>query len=167
MIKSPRRQKGGYFPADPAAPPPLVVRLAHRIRFSQVDAMAIMWHGRYAELFEIGNEELGRLCGMGYPDFIRHRLQAPIVQLHVDYFAPLTLGETITIIARMIWTDGARSNIEYEIRKQTGTLAATGYTVQMFIDETGTPLMADPPLLEACRRRWRAGEFAAPGNGET
>jgi len=167
-MKAPRRQKGGYFPTappDPDAPPPIQVALKHRVRFSQVDAMAIMWHGRYAELFEAGNEELGRHCGMGYLDFIRERLQAPIVQLHVDYFAPLTLGETVTIIARMIWAEGARSNIEYEIRRENGTLAATGYTVQMFIDETGTPLLADPPLLEACRRRWLAGEFAAVGHG--
>jgi acyl-CoA thioester hydrolase len=162
-MRAPRRQKGGYFPTDPAAPLPLLVTLKHRVRFSQVDAMAIMWHGRYAELFEQGNEELGRLCGMGYPDFIRERLQAPIVQLHVDYFAPLRLGETVTIIARMIWADGARSNIEYEIRRENGTLAASGFTVQMFIDETGTPLMADPPLLETCRRRWLAGEFATAG----
>jgi acyl-CoA thioester hydrolase len=165
VTKAPRRQKGGYFPTDPSSPPPLVVRLTHRVRFSQVDAMAIVWHGRYAELFEQGNEELGRLCGMDYTDFIRERLQAPIVQLHVDYFAPLRLSEIVTIIAKMIWCDGARSNIEYEIRKENGTLAASGYTVQMFIDETGTPLMADPPLLEACRRRWRAGEFATAGTG--
>ncbi len=160
MTQPPRRQKGGYFPIDPAAPPPLVVRLTHRVRFSQVDAMAVLWHGRYAELFEQGNEELGRLCGMSYPDFHREKLQAPIVQLHVDYFASVLLGEQLQIVAKMIWTEGARFNIEYEIRKETGTLAAAGYTVQMFIDETGTPLMSSPALLETCRRRWQAGEFS-------
>jgi len=156
----PRRKKGGYFPVNPTDPPPLEVRLTHRVRFSQIDAMAILWHGRFAELFEQANEELGRVCGMSYPDFHGEKLQAPIVQLHVDYFAPITLGERATIIGRMIWCEGARSNIEYEIRKEIGLLAATGYTVQMFIDETGTPLLASPPLLETCRRRWLAGEFA-------
>jgi acyl-CoA thioester hydrolase len=157
--RPPRRQKSGYFPSDPQAPRPLIVRLKHRVRFSDVDPMAILWHGRYAQLFEQANEELGRVCGMSYPDFKRERLMAPIVQLHVDYFAPVTLGEEVTIIGKMIWSDGARSNIEYEIRKGTGPLAAAGYTVQMFVDETGTPLMASPPLLETCRRRWQAGEF--------
>lgn len=159
MTQSPRRQKGGYFAVLPDAPPPIIVRILHRVRFSDVDPMAILWHGRYAKLFEQANEELGRLCGMGYPEFREHRLQAPIVQLHVDYFASITLGEQVTIVGKMIWADGARSNIEYEILKQSGALAATGYTVQMFVDETGTPLMAIPPLLETCRRRWRAGEF--------
>jgi acyl-CoA thioester hydrolase len=159
MNPTPRRKKGGYFPTNPADPPPVQVHLTHRVRFSQIDAMAILWHGRYAELFEQGNEELGRVCGMSYPEFRRDKLQAPIVQLHVDYFAPVTLGEQITIIARLVWCEGARSNIEYEIRKASGTLAATGYTVQMFIEEDGTPLLASPPLLETCRTRWLAGEF--------
>ncbi|HEY8750418.1 MAG TPA: acyl-CoA thioesterase [Tepidisphaeraceae bacterium] len=161
MQQPPRRQKSGYFPSDPAAPAPLIVRLTHRVRFSDVDPMAILWHGRYAQLFEQANEELGRVIGMSYPDFKRERLMAPIVQLHVDYFAPVTLGEQVTVIGKMVWCDGARSNIEYEVRKETGPLAAAGYTVQMFVDETGTPLMASPPLLENCRRRWRGGEFAS------
>jgi acyl-CoA thioester hydrolase len=163
VTQPPRRKKEGYFPIDPAGPPPIVIRLQHRVRFSDVDPMAILWHGRYAQLFEQANEELGRMCGMSYPDFRRERLLAPIVQLHVDYFAPITLGEQVTIQGKMIWADGARSNIEYRVDKENGTLAASGYTVQMFVDETGVPLMASPPLLESCRRRWRAGEFGGPG----
>jgi acyl-CoA thioester hydrolase len=153
-----RRQKS-YFPLDPAAPRPLVVRVHHQVRFSDVDPMAFMWHGRYANLFEQANEALGRLCGMSYPDFHREKLAAPIVQFHVDYFAPLTLGEKAEIVGKMIWNDAARIDIEYEIYNQSGQLAATGYTVQMFIDETSAPLMVSPPMLETCRTRWRAGEF--------
>jgi acyl-CoA thioester hydrolase len=155
----PRRQRGGYFPVDAAAPRPLIVRLQHRIRFSDVDPMAVLWHGRYMHLFEQANEELGRLCGMGYTDFRRARLAAPIVQLHVDYFAPVMLSELVTITGKMIWSPGARINIEYEIHKENGALSATGYTVQMFIDEEGVPLMAEPAVLEACRKRWCAGEL--------
>jgi acyl-CoA thioester hydrolase len=162
MIQPPRRQKGGYFPTDPAAPPPVIVHVQHRVRFSEVDAMAVLWHGRYAELFEQANEELGRKCGLTYADFYRAGLQGPIVQLHVDYFAPATLSEVVTIVGKLIWTEAARINIEYEIRKQDGTLAATGYTVQMFIDETKQPLMTSPPLYDTCRRRWAAGEFGGP-----
>jgi acyl-CoA thioesterase FadM len=50
-------------------------------------------------------------------------------------------------------------DIEYEIHKENGALAATGYTVQMFVGEDGVPLMAVPAILEACRKRWRAGEL--------
>jgi len=156
-----RRKRGGYFPFDSSTPSPLVVRVRHRVRFSEVDPMAVMWHGRYAKLFEQANEDLGKAVGMGYGDFHREKLRAPIVQLHVDYFAPTILGEDVEIVGRLVWNEGARINIEYEIHKPEGKLAATGYTVQMFVEEGGTPLLASPALLEKCRGRWRAGEFKA------
>jgi len=159
MTSAPRRKRSGYFATENDGPPPLIVRLGHRVRFSDVDPMAVLWHGRYANLFEQANEEFGRYCGLGYADFKRERLLAPIVQLHVDYFAPIVLGEQVSIIGKMIWHESARIDIEYEIHKQDGTLAATGYTVQMFVDSAGVPLMASPAMLETCRKRWRAGEF--------
>jgi len=157
-----RRKKSGYFSAEadaPPAPPPIAVRLKQRIRFSDVDPMGILWHGRYAQLFEAANEEIARRCAMTYADFHREHLTAPIVQFHIDYFLPVFLGEEVGIIGRMIWNDGARLNIEYEIQKENGELAAAGYTVQMFVDEAGTPLVASPALHEKCRKRWQGGEF--------
>jgi acyl-CoA thioester hydrolase len=159
MNQQPRRQRGGYFAIVPDAPPPLVVRVTHRVAFSDVDPMGVLWHGRYAHLFEQANEELGRRCGLSYADFHAARLVAPIVQFHVDYFAPVVLAEVVTIIGRMLWSDAARMDIEYEIRKHDGTLAATGYTVQMFVGEDRSPQIAVPAILESCRKRWRSGEF--------
>jgi acyl-CoA thioester hydrolase len=161
MTSPPRRQKGGYFTLHPDAPPPLIVRLEHRIRFSDVDPMGILWHGRYAQLFEQANEEIGRQVKMSYTEFRAEKLTAPIVQFHVDFFSPLKLGEQAAIIGKLLWNEGARMDIEYEIHNPSGRLAAAGYTVQMFVDETATPLMASPALLETCRKRWRAGEFGA------
>ena len=159
MKQTPRRSRNGYFPRRPGCAAPIVVRVSQRIRFSDVDPMGVLWHGRYAKLLEAANEEIGRRCGLGYEDFRRARLAAPIVQLHVDYFAPLMLGEEASITGRLLWSEGARIDIEYEIHKASGELAATGYTVQMFVDEEGVPLLAPPPIQEACRRRWIAGEF--------
>jgi acyl-CoA thioester hydrolase len=154
-----RRRRGGYFGNSQGVPGALVARVKRRIQFSDVDPMAILWHGRYANLFEHASEELGRACGLGYGDYYREKLRAPIVQLHVDYFAPVTLGEEVTIIAKMVWDEGARINTEFEVVKESGTTAATGYTVQMFVDEAGEALLGTPPILERCRRRWRDGEF--------
>ena len=136
------------------------MRLSSRIRFSDVDPMQILWHGRYAKLFEQANEALGHWVDMSYPDFKRDKLLAPIVQLHVDYFAPCLLGELVEVIGKMIWSEAARIDIEYEVRKPDGTIAATGYTTQMFVDMEGTPLLVIPPMQAQCRERWLAGEFA-------
>lgn len=155
-----RRRKSGYFPLEPGSPAPLVVRVPRRIRFSDVDPMGILWYGRFACLFEDANDELGRRCGMSYADFKRERVGAPIVQFHVDYFASPVLGEETVTTGRLCWSQGARMNMEYEIHKEDGQLAATGYTVQMFVDERGEPFLVPPPLQEACRKRWLAGELS-------
>jgi len=159
MSQTPRRQKGGYFTARPDAPAPVIARVSYRAHFSDVDAMAVVWHGHFARLFEQANEELCRRCGMTYADFHRHRVAAPIVQLHVDYFSPVRLGEQIEIAGKLIWSEAARMNIEYEIRKENGELAAAGYTVQMFVGEDGKPLLTGPELYDNCRKRWLTGEF--------
>ena len=159
MSPMPRRRKGGYFPENPGEPAPVVVRLQTRIHFSDVDPMGVLWHGRYAKLFEAVNEEIGRRCGICYADFYRERLRAPIVQLHVDYFASPVLAEVVTTTGRLLWSNGARMNIEYEVHKESGQLAATGYTVQMFMDEAGAAILAPPPLQQRYRERWLAGEF--------
>ncbi len=154
------RRKTTYFERMPGAPDPIVVETRHRVRFNEADPMAIAWHGRYPLFFEEASEELGRLCGLSYRDFFEAGLRAPIVDLHIDYHQPLFLDEEFTVRASLIWHDGARLNTEFHLVKQDGSIATSGYTVQLFTDHrTGAPCIVSPGILERLRKRWRAGEF--------
>jgi len=155
-----RRSKGNYFHAAPDAPPALVASVRLRVAFGAVDAMAAVWHGRYSQYCEEAYAELTRRCGISYHDFFKAELRAPVVQVHIDYFEFLMLEEEFIVTARLIWCEGARMNVEYVLTKIGGTIAATGYTVQMFTDPVGVPLLTVPPLIETLRRRWQRGEFA-------
>lgn len=155
-----RRKTGGYFKTFPADPPPLKASVKHRASFSEVDAMAVAWHGRYPRFFEMGHEHLCRQIGLSYKDFFAAAIMAPIVQLHTDYHQSVFLDEEVTITITLFWTDAARLNAEYAVIKENGELAATGYTVQMFTDgQTGEPFLVTPELLRACQEKWRRGEF--------
>ena len=154
------RRKQAYFKREPNAPSPLVYQLNHRVRFGEVDAMAVMWHGHYAVLFEEASTELRRLCGLTYKAFFECSVQAPIVQFHVDYFRPLTLDELCTVTARMMFSEAARVNVEYQAIKEDGSLAASGFSVQMFVDaKENLPFIVGPDLWLTCRDRWINGEF--------
>ena len=154
------RRTKKYFKREAGVPAPLVYSFQRRARFGEVDAMAVMWHGHYATLFEEVSTELRRMSGLGYDDFFTAGIYAPIVQFHVDYYSSLLLDELFTVKATMLWTEAARINIEYEITKEDGTLAATGYTTQLFSSaETAEPCFTLPPLLEKQQQRWLAGEF--------
>lgn len=155
-----RRLKGGYFKPVDGAPEPVSVRLAKRVNFNEADVMAIVWHGNYPKYFEEASAELGRKCGLSYRAFYEAKIQAPIVQLHVDYHKPLVLDEAFTVTASYIWSEGARLHTEFAVHGADGGLAVSGYTVQMFVDAvTKEPLLASPRILEDCRKRWLSGEF--------
>ena len=154
------RRTKKYFKREAGVPAPLVYSFQRRARFGEVDAMAVMWHGHYAALFEEASTELRRMSGLGYDDFFTAGIYAPIVQFHVDYYSSLLLDELFTVKATMLWTEAARINIEYTITKEDGTLGATGYTTQLFSSaETAEPCFTLPPLLEKQQQRWRDGEF--------
>ncbi|MFC1889996.1 acyl-CoA thioesterase [Thermodesulfobacteriota bacterium] len=155
-----RRKKGGYFKSSEGALPSLVVGVKRKISFSEVDPMGVVWYGHYTQFLELASEELGRRIGLSYRDYFDANLRAPIVQLHIDYHRPVRLDEEITVTAGLVWTEAARLNIEYTVYNQDGSVAATGYTVQMFTDGlSGESCLTLPPLIEECRERWRNGEF--------
>ncbi len=157
------RKRKTYFERDEDMPLPVVAEVLRRVHFSEVDAMGIVWHGRYSLYFEEAAEELGRLCGLSYKDFHEAGLRAPIVEFHVDYYQSLRLAEEFKARASLIWHEGARLNTEFGLYKQDGSLAACGYTVQLLTEaERGEVCIVSPALLERCRHRWKTGEFHQP-----
>lgn len=155
-----RRKKNSYFERREGDPEPIKVSVRKRAQFNEVDAMGVVWHGNYMKYFEEAAAELGRKTGLGYKAYYEAKIQAPIVQLHTDYHKPLFLDEEFTVEASFVWSEGARLHTEFAIRREDGVIAASGYTVQMFMDAlTKEPVLVTPQLLESCRKRWRAGEF--------
>ena len=54
------------MPGDPA---PVAVEVKRKLRFSEVDALAIAWHGRYLQFFEDAHTELMRKVGLTYENY--------------------------------------------------------------------------------------------------
>jgi acyl-CoA thioester hydrolase len=145
------------FPEDEGAPAPLEARVARRVRFEEVDPLGIVWHGRYPSYFEDGRAAFGQAHGLGYLDMRNAGFMAPIVQMHIEYHAPLRFPEEFWITARLHWTDAVRLNFSYRIENGEGAVAATGVTVQLIQNLEGQLLLLRPDFLEDFWRRWRAG----------
>ncbi len=148
-----------YFPHVPGAPAPLRITVRQRVRFDEVDSVGIVWHGRYASYFEDARVAFGRRHGVGYADFIRHRVPVPIRQIHVDHLMPLRFDDLIDIETILHWSEAARINFEFCIRTVQGELACTGYTVQLMLDEKLELLLSPPPFYREFLERWRRGEL--------
>ncbi len=147
-----------YFKEE-EGPTPLVATCPRRVRFEEVDALGMVWHGRYPSYFEDGRIVFGDSFGLQYLGFREHNIMAPIVQMHFDYQAPLRFDETITITTTLHWSEALRLNFSYEITGPDGALAASGYTVQLFTDAQGVMLLVAPPWIADFRKRWQQGEM--------
>ncbi|PIB37541.1 hypothetical protein BFP72_12610 [Reichenbachiella sp. 5M10] len=105
-----------------------------RARFSEVDAMGVVWHGNYLKYFEDGRERLGECCGMSYMNIASHGFFVPIVKVAIDYKSPITFGENIRITCRLIKSRSAKLIHEYEVwNLETDRISCKGRTEQVFL----------------------------------
>jgi acyl-CoA thioester hydrolase len=148
-----------YFGKQDGAPEPLRLQLSRRVRFEEVDAIGIVWHGRYASYFEDARSALGERYGIGYLDFYKNGVVAPIKKMHVDYHRPLVFHQEFSIEGILHWSDAARINFEFIIRDDKGSIATTGYSVQVMTDTENNLYMVPPPFYREFCRRWKEGEL--------
>lgn len=131
----------------------LTNRTRIRVRFSEVDAMQVVWHGEYVRYFEDGRQAFGREYGFDYNDFFDNGFTTPIVELNVQYKRPLTFGEEAIVETRYIATEAAKIVFDYTVyRAADMSIAATGSSVQVFINRDRNELELNTPLFY---RRWK------------
>ncbi|OGR03137.1 MAG: thioesterase [Deltaproteobacteria bacterium RIFOXYD12_FULL_50_9] len=147
-----------YFEENHNGPLSLVVNTERRVRFEEVDMLGIVWHGRYVSYFEDGRVAFGDRYGLSYNLYREMGIAAPIVQMHVDYHAPLHFDEIMTITTTLHWCESLRLNFEYRITRGD-VLAVRGYTVQLLTDLAGRMIIVPPEMVQAFRRAWQEGSI--------
>lgn len=127
-----------------------------RVRFSEVDSMQVVWHGEYMRYFEDGREEFGRRYrGLGYDDIARSGFLAPVVDATLQFKRPLRMNDEAVIETRYIDSEAAKICFEYTIRRSSdGEIAATGTTMQVFVDPNYELCLLQPEFFSEWRKRW-------------
>ena len=127
-----------------------------RVKFSEIDSMKRAWHGSYITYFEDGRESFGRhFTGIGYEDIVKSGIYAPIVDVHIKYYGPLSLNDVAVIRTRYVYKLGARLDYSYEVtRESDGKLCAKGTTTQLFIDENEQLLVEAPQYYLDWQRKY-------------
>ena len=119
------------------------------VRFNEVDALHIVWHGHYVNYFEEGRRAFGRRLGIDYPAFIERHIAIPVIHVEVNYLAPAKLSDSLVITTRLLKSESARLDFDYEIHRQADrTLLATGSTSQVFTTPTGELILNWPPFMQ-------------------
>ncbi|MCK5857160.1 MAG: acyl-CoA thioesterase [Bacteroidales bacterium] len=131
----------------------LICETELNIRFSDTDAMGIVWHGNYIKYMEDGREAWGAEHGLSYLDIYKNKLFTPIVEAKLSHKRTLKFGDTAIIITRYINTPAAKLVYDYEIyRKSDMMLVLKGRTVQVFTDYQENLILNTPTCVVDWKR---------------
>ena len=128
----------------------LSTTLKFKIRFSEIDAMRVVWHGAYAKYFEDAREYFGQQFDLGYLLIEQEGYFAPIVDLQFQYKQPLRYAMEPEITITYHPTEAAKIVFDYEIRDTaTHAVMVTGRSVQVFMDHDYQLVLYTPAFYQA------------------
>jgi acyl-CoA thioester hydrolase len=105
-----------------------------RVRYAETDQMNVVYHGNYAQFFEVGRAESIRHLGFTYKDMEAMGVVMPIVELHSKYIRPAHYDDLLTV-KTMLKELPVDHRIEFhqEVYNEAGKLLTIGRVVLYFI----------------------------------
>ena len=110
------------------------ITVFHTVAFNEMDPMGGVWHGNYANYFEIARSALLAKMGLDYPRMRQMGHVWPVVKLKCKYMRSATLHQRLAITAEI--KDYVNSlTMSFSIRDaETNLLLTKGETMQMAVD---------------------------------
>lgn len=105
------------------------------VRFCEVDALRIVWHGHYIRYFEDAREAFGKKYNISYMEVYDKGYSIPMVNISCDYKRPLKYGDKVRIICRYINSPAAKMIFFYKaFLNDSEVVIAEGKSIQVFLD---------------------------------
>src|SRR5882757_10551760 len=106
-----------------------------RIHYALTDQMGIVYHGHYAQFYEIGRTEAIRQIGYTYKEIEAMGIIMPVVDIHSRFLRPAKYDDLITVKTTLKEMPINSKIIFYaEIFKQQDELLNTGEVTLFFIE---------------------------------
>ncbi len=134
-----------------------------RVRYSETDAMAVVYNANYLVWFELGRVELLRQCGFSYREMEQDGFNLPVVEVRCRYKHPARYDDEILIRTRLTQMRATFLHFVYELtRKSDGRLLAEGESMHVVVDRTGKRAPLSGKYLEAIGAAAEHKQHAAP-----
>ncbi|MFT5761905.1 MAG: acyl-CoA thioester hydrolase [Polaribacter sp.] len=120
-----------------------------RVRYGETDQMGVVYHGNYAQFFEIGRIDWLRSFGISYKNMEENNVMLPVVTLQCNFKKSAEFDDEITVKTTLKKIPTVKIEFEYEIFNQKNELLTTGYTMLAFINmKTKKPMRCPDYILE-------------------
>lgn len=118
-----------------------------RVRFNEVDAYHVAWHGHYVTWMEVGRNDLAGRFGLNAAQIGEAGYLAPVVALELKYKRPARFDEELKIMTSVRRTKTATLEFVCEIMGPDGSACASGRTVHVLTDRNGTLQYTLPAVI--------------------
>ncbi len=120
-----------------------------RIRYGETDQMGVVYHGNYAQFFEIGRIDWLRSFGISYKNMEKNNVMLPVVSLQCNFKKSAEFDDEITVKTTLKKIPTVKIEFEYEIFNQKDELLTTGHTMLAFINmKTNKPMRCPDYILK-------------------
>lgn len=124
-----------------------------RVRYSETDQMRVVYHGNYAQYFEVGRVEWLRNKGVSYKWMEENGIMLPVVSLTMNYKKPARYDELLTLKTILKNQSTVKIEFDYELYNEKQELLTTGNSVLVFVDmKTGRPIAPPNYIFELLNR---------------
>jgi acyl-CoA thioester hydrolase len=120
-----------------------------RVRYAETDQMGVVYHGNYAQYFEMGRVEWLRNMGVSYKWMEENGVMLPVVSLSMNYKKPARYDDLLTVKTILKRQTTVKIEFDYEIYNENSELLTTGYSMLVFVDmKSGRPILPPDYVLE-------------------
>ena len=120
-----------------------------RVRYGETDQMGVVYHGNYAQYFELGRTEWLRSLGITYKDMEISGIMLPVISLKSNFIKSALYDDVLTVETKLKKKPLVKIEFDYVIRNKNKEILCTGNTVLAFMDmKTNKPIKCPDTLLK-------------------
>ena len=130
-----------------------------RVRYAETDQMNIVYHGNYAQYFEVGRVEAMRQLGLSYKDLEATGIIMPVIEWTAKFLRPAHYDDLLTVRTTLKdWPADHRIEFHQEVYNQRGKLLTTGLVRLFFLIAKTMEKTNMPPEMANHLRPWFPSE---------
>lgn len=119
-----------------------------RVRYGETDQMGVVYHGNYAQYFELGRTEWLRKLGITYKDMEMNGIMLPVISLNTKFLKSALYDEVLTVETILKKKPMVKIEFDYILRNEQKEVICKGNTTLAFIDmKTNKPMRCPETIL--------------------
>ena len=127
-----------------------------QVRFNEIDAYNVAWHGHYVAWMEVGRNDLAGRFGMDVRQLGELGYLGPVVSLEIKYLNPARFNDRIIVRTTLRPSETATLVFLNEIVTEDGRRLASGVTTHALTDLAGVMQLRFPPAITERVARMKA-----------